>query len=380
MTRPNLRDPDKEVRLDNANEHPGCTTRFYETHIPAFAESALETLYGALYSSLPQLSLGELRGTGTYTAADGGQLHALFLYRRQGREVRVINEGMNVDATDAERFARELFARDLRADRIRFHAVRISGELQTQHAWQAPVTEDIVLALPGDEASYMALLGKSTRKTLRQNLARAGELQHDIVPGDEADESLIDTIIGFNHARMAGKQRSSAIDARACEQLAALVRARGMVGTVCMDGALCAGTLACRFGDDVYSLVNAHDPAADHFGMGNISRHLMILAAIRAHAQRFHLLGGHFSSKRTCGALRVPLDELMIYRSRRAMLAGVGGLVALALRSADYRLRVAIEDLDAPRPSGSDARIADRALRLIRDAVQALRRLKTAQH
>ena len=114
--------------------------------------------------------------------------------------------------------------------------------------------------------------------------------------------------------------------------------------------------------------------------MGNISRHLMILAAIRAHARRFHLLGGHFSSKRSCGALRVPLDELLIYRSRRAMLADVGGLVALALRSADYRLRVAIEDLDAPRPSGSDTRIADRALRLIRDAVQALRRLKTAQH
>ncbi len=226
----------------------------------------------------------------------------------------------------------------------------------------------------------MALLGKSTRKTLRQNLARAGELRHDIVPGGEAGESLIDAIIGFNHARMAGKQRNSAIDARACEQLAALVRARGMVGTVCMDGALCAGTLACRFGDDVYSLVNAHDPAVDHFGMGNISRHLMILAAIRAHARRFHLLGGHFSSKRSCGALRVPLDELMIYRSRRAMLADVGGLVALALRSADYRLRVAIEDLDAPRPSGSDARIADRALRLIRDAVHTLRRLKTAQH
>lgn len=363
--------------MNNGND--GCTTQFYDRQIPAFAESALEALYGALYSSLPQLSLSDIRGVGTYAASERGNLRALFLHLIKGRELRVVNEGMSIVRADAEAFATEVFTREPEVDRIRFHAVRVTGGPLMWPSRQAPVTEDIVIDLPGDQAAYMASLGKSTRKTLRQNMARAGDLLHAIVPGDEAGAGLVDTIIGFNHARMTGKRRASALDARASAQLMSLVRARGMVGTVSMHGRLCAGTLACRIGDDVYSLVNAHDPAFDHWGMGNISRHLMILAAIRAHARRFHLLGGHFASKRSSGAQRIRLDELRIYRSRRAMLADTAGAIAMALRSADYRLRAALDDVEPPRPAAAKPFAAGSGIRLMKDAVQALRRLKTAQ-
>ncbi len=365
--------------MNNRTGNDGCTTQFYDRQIPEFAESALEALYGALYSSLPQLSLGDMRSVGTYAASECGNLRALFLHARKGRELRVINEGMSIDSADAEAFAKEVFIREPEVDRIRFHAVRITGRPLLCLSRQAPVTEDIVLDLPEDEATYMASLGKSTRKTLRQNLARAGDLVHAIVPGDEAGAELIDTIIGFNRARMAGKRRTSALDARASEQLMSLVRARGMVGTVSIHGRLCAGTLACRIGDDVYSLVNAHDPAFDQWGMGNVSRHLMIVAAIRAHARRFHLLGGHFASKRSSGAQRIRLDELRIYRSRRAMLADTAGVLAMALRSADYRLRAALDDVESHPPVTGKPFAAGSGIRLVKDALQALRRMKTAQ-
>jgi hypothetical protein len=353
---------------------------FYEGQVPSFVEAALETLYGSLYASLPQLMLGGLDGVSTYVATHHGELRALFLYVREGSAVRVINEGMTIQVTDAENFATALFARDSRIQKIRFHAVRVTDKFSARPAFRAPVTEDIAITLPKDEASYTASLGKSTRKTLRQNLSRAGNLLHSVVPGEMADAALIDNIIGFNHARMAGKHRKSAIDGCARKQLLALIRKRGMVGTVHVDGLLRAGTLACRIGDDVYSLVNAHDSAVDHLGMGNLSRHLMILAAIRAGARHFHLLGGHFCSKRTSGALRISLDALAIYRSRLAMMADTAGLIGLALQSLNYKLRVAVEDSDRLAEAGLPMRVAGKGILWIRETVHALRRLQKTRH
>lgn len=366
--------------MNNIQATVGDATQFYQGHVPPFAEMALETLYGSLYASLPQLSLDDLDQVSTYTDSDDRRWSAIFLYTQRNSEIRVINEGMTLQASDIERFAQQMFRRDRRVSKIRFHAIRLSGPTGTTPSLHLPVTEDIAIDLPADEAAYIASLGKSTRKTLRQNQARASSLLHKMIPGAEVDAAVINTIIGFNHARMAGKQRASALDARASAQLFKLIRARGMVSTVSMRGVLCAGTLACRFGDDVFSLVNAHDPAVDHLGMGNISRHLMILEAIRRGAKRFHLLGGHFASKRSCGARRIALEDVTLYRNRIAMLADIAGVIDMMLRSANYRIRVRIEDSHSGTASRESSRFVVRCIRRLRDAVHMLRGLTIARH
>ena len=365
--------------MNEASQREKVSTRFYDGQIPAFAEGALDALYGSLYSSLPQLALGNLSDVGTYAAFIDDRVHALLLYARHGRELRVINEGMSITAEEAAQFAQQAFERDPAIRSVRFHAIRLNGTRIRYPAWQLPVTEDIVLDLPASEEAYLSSLGKATRKTLRQNLTRAASLSHTILDGDKVDATLVDAIIGFNHARMAGKQRASAIDAGASRQLLTLLRARGMVGVVSINGQPCAGTLDCRIGDDIYSLVNAHDPAVNHLGMGNVSRHLMILAAIHSGAKRFHLLGGHFASKRSCGAQRLPLDDLKIYRNHVAMLVDVVGITMIALRSADYRLRVAIEDSRMRGGSSWSARMTSLSGRVAHEAAQALRKLTSAQ-
>jgi hypothetical protein len=365
--------------VNDARLNQGHTVRFYDGQIPPFAEAALEARYGALYSALPQLSLTIRDGISTYTDSAHGKWRALFLFVCEGCALRVINEGMDLDASDAERFAQQVFARDARIRQICFRAIRVTGRINKRPSLRMSVTEDIVIDLPTDEAAYVASLGKSTRKTLRQNLLRANNLCHTIVPGAACDASLIDSIIGFNHARMAGKQRASALDAKSSAQLLALVRARGVAGTIRMDGMLRAGTLACRFGDDVYSLVNAHDPAVDHLGMGNLSRHLMILAAIRSGARRFHLLGGHFASKRSCGATRMALDDLTIYRNSVAMMMDMAGIIAMARRSALERLRIATEAYGTTRPGNQVARFMAGGVRLARELTRAWRRMTAAR-
>lgn len=349
-------------------------TEWHERTIPDFVGPALAALYGSLYSSLPQLALGTLGEVSTYAARSNGRLQALFLFTRKGRNARVINEGMSVSGADATRFAAELFARFAEIDRVEFHAIDASSAPPTRASFCFTMNEDIVIDLPDSEAAYLARLGKSTRKTLRQNLARAQGLVHEVLPGCAVEAALVDRIIAFNHARLAAKQRCSALDASAAQQLLALVRAQGMAGTIHLNGRLCAGTLACRIGDEVHSLVNAHDPAVDHLGMGNLCRHLMIVAAIRSGARRFHLLGGNFGSKRSCAAERRPLQHWVIYRHRWSALKDLPHLAALACVAQRYRLSLWLDSDAADTRGARLAQAMAATLRQRRSAVQRRQR------
>ena len=333
---------DETLPVENSAE------RIYPDGIPAFAEHSLDRLYGSLYASMPQLQRNRPAQVNTYAAWRDDELSALLLYCEDGAQIRVMNEGMHVPPEELNRFATTLFARHDKISVIRLHALSVS-DVRLQHPSVCmAVTEDIVIDLPDTESDYLAQLGKSSRKSLRQNFSRAQQalpgLHHVVIAGDTISDSLVDQIIGFNHARMAGKQRTSAIDTEARAHLMYLLRSRGWVGIIRTDEGICAGTLACRFGDDVYSMVNAHDPLFDDYGMGNLSRYLMITASIRAGVRRFHMLGGQFSTKRHSLAHRQTLCEVRLYRSRLGMLRDAFSLLSLTRDAAVYRLRTLLED------------------------------------
>lgn len=353
---------------------------WYDQQIPDFTGPALDSLYGSLYSSLPQLALGDLGNVSTYVDHTASGLQALFLYTRSGKVARVMNEGMPLAAADVGRFATRLFQRFDDLVRIDFHAVACDEPKTLPHTCCFTLDEDIVIDLPATEADYLASLGRSTRKTLRQNLTRAQRLTHRLLAGSEVDHALIAQIIAFNHARLAAKQRRSALDDIAAHKLRALVQHSGLVSAVYVDGRLVAGTLACRISNDMYSLVNAHDPHYDHLGMGNLSRHLLIVAAIHAGARRFHLMGGNFSSKRSCGAERRPLQHLVIYRSRWQRLIDLPHSCQLMLREQRYWLGVLLDDRSAElngaawlKPVAALARGLRAASRAMRGSRPALR-------
>lgn len=317
----------------------------HEGQVPARAAAWMETLYGSLYASLPQLQLSGLAGAGTYLAFRDVQPTAVFLYRREGHALKVINEGMYVSAIEAERFASRMFSRFPSLRSVHWHAVRMESAPSTHPVSRFDCSEDIVIELPQTEAEYEKALGKATRKSLRQRLTRTRGLTHQVRFGPAAaDATLIDRIIAFNHARLAQKARRSALDASSARQLQLLLRARGMAGLAHIDGRLCGGTLACRIADDVYSLVNAHDPAYDRLGLGNLCRHLMILAAIRAGARRFHLLGGNYASKRACLARRFTLQHVVLYRRPWGRVLDWRAQAGWTLRELEMRLRRRIDD------------------------------------
>lgn len=354
----------------------------YPNDIPGFAEHSLDQLYGSLYASLPQLRCSKLAGVSTYAGWRDHQLSTLLLYCVDGSRIRVINEGLHIPPPELTRFASTLFEQYGQVSVIELHALSVNPVRPDHHSVSLPVTEDIVIDLPDTEEAYVARLGKSSRKSLRQHLSRAQRdfpgFRHCVMAGDTISEDVIDQIIGFNRTRMIRKQRNPGIDARSRAHLHALVRSRGWVGVVRTDAHICAGTIACRFGRDVFSLVNAHDPRYDSYGMGNLSRHLLITASIRAGLRRFHLLGGQWSTKRHALAHRHRLHEVRLYRSRLAQIRDAPGLLQLLRRSASYLMLAQIEDWRLQANPGIAVRLMLRLQRVLRAARRHLRQAEVS--
>ena len=361
-------------RIDTTLYVKSSAEHIYSNCIPPFVERGLEALYGSLYASLPQLQSDNLAHVHTYAAWRDGELSALLLYCFDGTRLRVINEGMRIPSEELDRFADTLFMHYPRISVISLHAQSISEKAPQRPCARMAVTEDIVIDLPDNEQSYLAQLGKSSRKSLKQHLSRSQhelpDFHHCVLVGEKISETIVDQIIAFNQARMAQKQRRSAIDEKARTHLIRLLRARGWVGVVSTQHRICGGTLACRFGDAVYSIVNAHDPQYDGYSMGNLSRHFLINASIRAGARRFHMLGGQLSTKRNALGRRHKLYEIRLYRSPLSMGRDLFQLTRLTIASLVYQLRAWLEDLNAQPHPGKIAHAVlslQKALRVTRN-------------
>ena len=253
--------------LTSACSKPPASESIYRHCIPEFAAKALDDLYSNLHSSLATLNFTNLSETSTYVKwteeNNSNNPESIFLFQKLGQSLRVVNEGMRLKKNEVDNFCEYVFANDQEINRIDFHAVVPPQQrlLRPNLGWIC--TEDIVITLPNDEQNYLNQLGKATRKSIKKHLTRAQRdlpnFHHSIQPGNQVSEEALMKIVGFNHSRMAVKEKLSALDTQTTKQLLSIIRSHGIVGLVNSDRGMGAGTLACRFGDDVFSLITAHD-------------------------------------------------------------------------------------------------------------------------
>ena len=366
------------TRLTSFCSKPPASESIYRHCIPDFAANALDTLYGNLHSSLATLNFTNLSKTSTYVKwteeSNSNNPESIFLFQKLGQSLHVVNEGMRLKKNEINHFCEYVFANDQEIKRIDFHAVAPPQQRLSRPNLRWVCTEDIVITLPNDEQNYLNQLGKATRKSIKKHLTRAQRelpnFTHSIQKGNQVSEDALMKIVGFNHSRMAGKEKLSALDSQTTKQLLAIIRSHGIVGLVNSDRGMGAGTLACRFGDDVFSLITAHDPTYDAFGFGTLSRHLMIIHSIQTGAQRFHLLGGNMSSKRSALGVRETLEHLTVYRSPVDMLRDPKFTLQLATNAVKYHLHRWLEDQSANSESSGMARF----IHALRHSIRAWRR------
>ncbi len=256
----------------------GIVSEIHEFAVPAFAEQALDRLYGSMYASMRHLQLCDAAQPvpHTWVGYRHGEIVGVLLFRLRGVQALVLTEMLALTPEVAEEFSRALFSRFAYARSVCFNAVSLPKALPRLRTQQAAFSENFVITLPSSVDDYLAALGKSTRKTLRgygNRLQRElPDLQWQVRPASalRADElrRLVRQLQVFKRDSMAARGKRADQSRRETARLLAMVAERGIVGTATHEGRLCAGSLACRFGDNYVMLLSAADPALESYRLG----------------------------------------------------------------------------------------------------------------
>lgn len=304
--------------------HPlpaGRAIAFFEDNLPPALEEEMTQLYANLFSSPTKFRIyGQLLKTSTYMVHVDGRATAIFLLHHEGNTIHVLNEQITIPQAEIVRFAQYLFARYRSVSRIRFKAIDTQLDRFPYPFQRTYFTNDVVLTLPDSVPAYLESLGKSTRDNIKRylKLLKRDFPSHSFEVYDRNDggDELFQAIIGFNHARMKGKNKISGITTAEAERLHALVRHCGMLCAIVIDGRVCAGTICYRFGDNYFMRVIAHDSVYSDYRLGLLCCYLTIAECILRGGKHYHFLWGLEEYKYRFLGQHRNFDTLTIYRSR----------------------------------------------------------------
>jgi hypothetical protein len=369
---------------DNPASSP-CTPRqrisiaCYDNTVPAFAAAEIDRLYGHLLSSLSHFMVArDLEGASTYVATQGGTPIAVFLFRREGREVNVISEFITLDQEAVQLFTGYMFARHPELRRIAFNKVR--ADLQgLPYPFQAVnCTEDVVVDLPDTVEEYGARLGKSTRRNIKRYTSTLQKefpsYRYQLYVEEEISEQLIRDIVRLNRTRMADKSIVSRIDEEETRWIVDFAKRCGMVGVATIDGRVCCGAIGFRIGQDYFMHVIAHDPQYNDYSLGFLCYYLTICEGIVRRGKRFHLLLGRYEYKYRLLGVTQEFACVDVYRNRWACLRYGARIGRTAYRAAMLKSRLWL--LEAERRSDPTsrrvARVVEAARKIKRNGLRAL--------
>lgn len=298
----------------------------FENDIPDSIEHDLECLYQHLYSTLAHHRAYGGLGPGTiaYVARRNDIPVAVLLLRHEKNTVRVLNEQIQIDPRELNRFARYVFTHFPSVNVVLFHAVRTEAQRIRFPCQHFLCTEDIVLDLPAKVDDYRARMGKATRSYLNRYMNKLHRdfpsARHEVYQQDEIDRCHLQQIIDMNRARMADRNRESYIDDMEAERIINLAQRCGMLSVITIDGRVCAGAINFRIGDHYFLKVVAHDSVYNDYRLGTLCCYLAICECIARGGKEYHFLWGRYDYKYRLLGVQRDLDHVAVYRSRTHML------------------------------------------------------------
>jgi hypothetical protein len=345
----------------------------YDNKVPAFIEPVMHELYGSICSSLTYFRIyGGLENASTFLAKRNQDIAAVFFFRQEKKQIKVLNEGMAIDDETVVAFSNYVFDRYKDADFISFNA--IEGDLNSPGFpfHQFYCAEDSVICLPGTTEAYLASLGKSTRKNIKQSLQRVQRdfpsFKYRIYSGREVDEKFVRGIIAFNRLRFASKNKVSAITQDEEERIMQMVRSCGLVGVCTIDGKLCAGSITYILGNHCHSRLRTHDAKYDDYRLSLVSGYLMISECIRRDGKFFHFMAGREQQKALLQGQLREQKHVTVYRSNVAAFRHAGIFFKYACQ--DMLLQTKLRLLAMEKEDG-------KIPRALRTTLGGFRRMKT---
>ena len=347
--------------------------RCFMGHLPEFAETELDALYGHIDSRLALQNIAS-RGepVNTYVASKNGRATCLLLFRLNKRKVHVINQMIRIDADEVRRFADYMFRNFHAVDVISFAAIQADEVALPYPLLRYNVTETFVLELPDTPAEYTRRLTKKTRESVRyyQNKLKRQHVSFSFetyIDGD-IDEQAVRTVLHLKESRLAEEKRYYQVEERKVQRLLALARQCGHLTVIRIGSEICAGSVNLRVGTNYFGQILTHNHRYNDMGLGKICAYLTICDIISRGGRRFDLGEGRYEYKSKFLAEIEDIDRLEIYRSPAGMLLH-GGSAARTLY-AGYRRKLQLYLFDEQRPKVS--RLARDTLYFIRKARERL--------
>jgi hypothetical protein len=322
---------------------PALACEIHEHAVPPFVATALDKLYGSMYASWRHLQLCEADRPLPYAwvAWHQGEVAAALLFRIEPSRVLVLTEMMTIDGSMLDAFCRTVYDRYPQVSVIVLNAVHVSSRNgHRQCSWPSlsyAFSEDYVIDLPANVDAYRALLGRSTRKTIK---GYGNRIEREL-PGLQWEchaagsmslleqRLLVRTLQRYKRDSMQARGKQAAIDNRDTARLLMLARECGMFGIARVDGRVVAGSLACRFGDQYVMLLSAADPALAHLRLGFLACYWSVCDCISRQARACHLLWGRYDYKVQLLGRLLELRRVQIHRSRLSMCNHLGWVTTI---------------------------------------------------
>lgn len=299
---------------------PGLSQEFHRWPLPGYVWPALEQRYHSIFCSEPHLRIhgGVSEDIEAWVSRKDGQITSLLLFEKQGTVARVLNEVFVPSADELADFATAVFRHHPSLTAVEVRAAGVEGKVPGYRSLSAPQSEDYVLALPSSPDGWLASLSAQTREKVRYHLRRTMRKQPGFrfltLDSEQIDDTQLHRIVDFNRARMQKKGRRFGMSDYEEQGLRRLMRERGLLGLIEIDGEIRAGLLCTLAGKDIYMHVIAHDPAFDDLRLGFLCCVLTVQDAIARGRERFHFLWGQYDYKTRLGGQRVELTQLLILR------------------------------------------------------------------
>lgn len=305
---------------------PGLDREFHRWPLPGYVWPALELRYHSIFCSEPQLRIhdGLTPLIEAWVARRDGRIATLVLFERHGRCARVLNEVFDLSVAELAEFAAAVFAHHRELHAVTVRTAFFAPGRSRYPCLAAGVSEDYQLSLPHNADDWLASLSSQTREKFRAHLRRAQRRQPGFafrsIASAAIDEGQLRRVIDFNRARMKQKRRRFGMSDTDERNLCRMMRERGQLSVIEIDGQIRAGLLCTMAGDDIYMHVIAHDPAFDDLRLGFLCCALTIQDAIGKRLRRFHFLWGHYDYKTRLGGERKVLSRVLLLRGPLALL------------------------------------------------------------
>lgn len=378
---PTINRPVAEPPAAHTEPQQDISIACYDGEIPAFVDMEMRRLYGNIHSTLAHLQIygGLEEVTHTYVARRQNKVVAVFLFRRDGDVVRVINEGMGIGTAQTQGFADYVFSTWPEVNVIVFHAVQAAIAPLALPSQRYDCTANIVLPLPASGDAYLATLGKNMRRNLRRYMDKLTrsfpDFRFEVFEKEQVDEDHVRDIIDLNRARIAGKNKTFGI-ADEEDRILALVRASGLVGVATIDGRVAGGAVGYLAGDHYFFKIIAHDPKYDEYSAGILCCYQMICACIARGCKEYNFMWNEYEYKFALGAHSRALQHVVVYRSRLQFLLHARMAAGVALDRHRHRLSSLLDKAAKPEQLGRGTRLAIGMLNAMRRVKRFAARLR----